>query len=186
IICAVSVGNEVLVDWSDHRVPVSSLVKYIKTVKENITQPVTVCDNYVPWQTGCHKVAAAVDFISIHTYPVWENKTFNQSIAYTISNYNSVCRTHPGRQVVISEAGWATLGLDPAGKSNTAVALKHQQLYYKQINQWAARNNIILFFFEAFDENWKGSDDPLEPEKHWGLFYADRTPKPAIRHILKK
>jgi hypothetical protein len=31
--------------------------------------------------------------------------------------------------------------------------------------------------FEAFDESWKGSPDPLEPEKHWGLFTVDRKPK---------
>jgi exo-beta-1,3-glucanase (GH17 family) len=34
--------------------------------------------------------------------------------------------------------------------------------------------------FEAFDEPWKGSDDPHEPEKHWGFYYVDRKPKPII------
>ncbi len=33
----------------------------------------------------------------------------------------------------------------------------------------------------SFDEPWKGSPDPLEPEKHWGLFNVDRTPKAALR-----
>jgi exo-beta-1,3-glucanase (GH17 family) len=42
---------------------------------------------------------------------------------------------------------------------------------------WTTKNNILTFFFEAFDEQWKGSSDPMEPEKHWGLFKADRTPK---------
>jgi exo-beta-1,3-glucanase (GH17 family) len=37
-----------------------------------------------------------------------------------------------------------------------------------------------VYYFEAFDENWKGSSDPLEPEKHWGLYRADRTPKLAL------
>ena len=36
---------------------------------------------------------------------------------------------------------------------------------------------MLTFVFEAFDEPWKGSEDPLEPEKHWGLFNVDRTPK---------
>ena len=35
--------------------------------------------------------------------------------------------------------------------------------------------------FEAFDEPWKGSPDPLEPEKHWGLFDVNRTPKLVMR-----
>jgi exo-beta-1,3-glucanase (GH17 family) len=35
--------------------------------------------------------------------------------------------------------------------------------------------------FEAFDENWKGSPDPEEPEKHWGLYGVNRQPKLAQR-----
>ena len=26
----------------------------------------------------------------------------------------------------------------------------------------------------------KGSDHPLEPEKHWGIYRADRSGKPAL------
>ena len=40
---------------------------------------------------------------------------------------------------------------------------------------------ILTFIFEAFDEPWKGSDDPDEPEKHWGLFYENRSPKLALK-----
>jgi exo-beta-1,3-glucanase (GH17 family) len=42
----------------------------------------------------------------------------------------------------------------------------------------------MTFVFEAFDEPWKGSDEPLDPEKHWGLFTVDRKPKLAIKNIL--
>ena len=35
----------------------------------------------------------------------------------------------------------------------------------------------------AFDENWKGSPDPLEPEQHWGLFTADRQPKLVMQAL---
>jgi exo-beta-1,3-glucanase (GH17 family) len=45
---------------------------------------------------------------------------------------------------------------------------------------WAEKEQVLVFYFEAFDENWKGSNDPLEPEKHWGLYRADRTPKLAL------
>ncbi|WP_371682584.1 hypothetical protein [Hypnocyclicus thermotrophus] len=37
--------------------------------------------------------------------------------------------------------------------------------------------------FEAFDEDWKGSNNPLEPEKHWGLFTIDRKPKKVIQDL---
>jgi exo-beta-1,3-glucanase (GH17 family) len=35
--------------------------------------------------------------------------------------------------------------------------------------------------FEAFDEPWKGSPEPLEPEKHWGLYKVDRRAKMVVR-----
>ena len=43
-----------------------------------------------------------------------------------------------------------------------------------------AENYRTHFVFEAFDEPWKGSADPLEPEKHWGLFTVERQPKLAV------
>ena len=45
----------------------------------------------------------------------------------------------------------------------------------------ARDSNITVFFFEAFDEPWKGNpDNPLGAEKHWGLFNVDRTPKEVM------
>jgi hypothetical protein len=44
---------------------------------------------------------------------------------------------------------------------------------------WSRKAGIPVFWFEAFDEPWKGSSDPLEPEKHWGLYTVDRQPKPV-------
>ena len=42
----------------------------------------------------------------------------------------------------------------------------------------ATENNVTVFWFEAFDEPWKGDEkDPHGAEKHWGLFFVDRTPK---------
>ena len=49
---------------------------------------------------------------------------------------------------------------------------------------WTDVERILTFYFEAFDEPWKGSPDPLEPEKHWGLFKVDRTPKLAVRDLV--
>ena len=48
--------------------------------------------------------------------------------------------------------------------------------------QWADQTNTTVFFFEAFDEPWKGDpNDPLGAEKHWGLFKVDRTPKEVMK-----
>ena len=42
--------------------------------------------------------------------------------------------------------------------------------------------NITTFFFEAFDEDWKGdANNMLGAEKHWGLFTVDRDAKQVMR-----
>ena len=46
IVVAVNVGNEALVDWNDHMVPLEDVIKYVRAVKRAIPQPVTVADNW--------------------------------------------------------------------------------------------------------------------------------------------
>ena len=60
----------------------------------------------------------------------------------------------------------------------------NQARYYREVAEWAKESNTTFMFFEAFDEPWKGSHDPMEPEKHWGLFKVDRTPKLAMRNTF--
>jgi exo-beta-1,3-glucanase (GH17 family) len=44
--------------------------------------------------------------------------------------------------------------------------------------------NIPTFFFEAFDEDWKGeTNEPLGAEKHWGLFTVERKAKSAMQGL---
>jgi exo-beta-1,3-glucanase (GH17 family) len=180
IITSVSVGNEATVSWTDHLVTVESLLEYVALIKQTVKQPVTFCENYVPWLDKLMPLAAELDFISIHTYPVWEYKTVDDALAYTIENYHAVAHAYPEKQVVITEAGWAT-------KSNGRGIPPHhvneelQREYINQLLDWAEEEGVLIYLFEAFDENWKGSDDPLEPEKHWGIYYTDRTPKLVVR-----
>jgi len=176
IVSSVSIGNEASVSWTDHLVPTESLVDYAKQIKSSVSQPVTFCENYVPWLDKLKPLVDEVDFISIHTYPVWEYKSIQEGLAYTIENYNAVAQAYPDVQVVITEAGWATnsngLGID-TDKVNEV----YQKQYYQQLMDWAEQEQVLVYFFEAFDESWKGSCDPLEPEKHWGLYKTDRSPK---------
>lgn len=182
IICSLSVGNEACVEWTDHYVPESKVLEYVKMVKAGAAQPVTFCENYMPWLVKLEKLANEVDFISIHTYPVWEYKHITEAFDYTKDNYYSVANKYPNKTVIITEAGWATnsngRGIDPDNVNE-----ENQKIYYEKMMEWVEEENILAFFFEAFDESWKGSTEPLEPEKHWGLFKIDRTPKMAVNHL---
>ncbi len=182
LVFSVAVGNEAAVDWTDHLVPVERLIDHARRIRRSVAQPVTSCDNYVPWWETLEPLAAELDFISIHTYPVWEYRRVPEALDYTKQNYRSVAERYPDTPVVITEAGWTTAsngrGIDPANASEEL-----QAEYYAQLMEWTTAEKILAFVFEAFDEPWKGSPDPLEPEKHWGLFRLDRTPKRAIQGL---
>jgi len=183
IIFSLSVGNEACVDWTDHYVPEDKVLQYVDQVKNEAIQPVTFCDNYAPWLGKLQEVAEAVDFISIHTYPVWEYKPIHEGLSYTQENYYAVAEKYPHKPVIITEAGWTTKsngkGIEPA-----FVNEELQKIYIDSLLEWVSEDSILTFFFEAFDEYWKGAPEPHEPEKHWGLFNIDRTPKLAARQLF--
>ena len=185
LIFSLSVGNEACVDWTDHYVPVESVIKYVRLVKAGAKQPVTFCENYVPWLHKLEPLVAEIDFISIHTYPVWEYQNILNALEYTKSNYYSVAHKYPDKPVVITEAGWAT-NSNGRGIDQENVNEDLQDIYYNELVEWSKQDNILTFVFEAFDEPWKGSPEPNEPEKHWGLFKVDRTPKLVMQKILEK
>lgn len=182
-IFSLSAGNEATVQWTDHFVPVKKVIEYVKMLKKETIQPVTFCENYVPWQDTLKDLVEEVDFISIHTYPVWEYKNIHEALSYTQQNYYSVADKYPYKPVVITEAGWATSS-NGRGINPENVSQELQEIYYNDLINWSKKENILTFFFEAFDEPWKGSDEALEPEKHWGLFTVDRKPKKVMQKLF--
>ena len=182
IIFSLSAGNEACVDWTDHYVPVERVINYVRMIKKEAEQPVTFCENYLPWLDKLKDMVDEIDFISIHTYPVWEYKNIHEAMEYTKQNYFSVADTYPDKPVVITEAGWTTYS-NGRGICPGNVSEEYQTTYYNDLMNWCAEDGILTFWFEAFDESWKGSEEELEPEKHWGLFKVDRTPKLVMREL---
>ena len=174
IVVAINVGNEALVDWNDHMVSLEQVINYVRRVKNAVPQPVTVADNYEWWIKDGAPLAAEVDFLGVHTYPAWENKSIDEGLSYTVQNIEDVHAALPDKPIVILEAGWATTAVEFRSQASE----ENQARYYQELGVWAREANVTIFFFEAFDEPWKG--DPANAdgaEKHWGLFFVDRTPK---------
>ena len=180
IIFSLSAGNEATVDWTDHYVSVEKVIRYVKMIKKGAKQPVTFCESYVPWYDKLKRLVDEIDFISIHSYPIWEYKHIHEAMGYTKQNYQGIADRYPDKPVVITEAGWATnssgRGINPENASE-----EFQAIYYIDLIEWSEKEGIMTFIFEAFDEPWKGSPEALEPEKHWGLFTVDRKPKKVFQ-----
>jgi len=180
IVVAVNVGNECQVNWNDHMVPEDVLIAYIRTVKKAIRQPVTTADNYEWWVKQGAKVAAEVDFVAVHTYPAWENKSIDEALAYSIKNIQDIRNALPNSRIVISEAGWT----DVASEFGARASQENQKRYINEMLAWTKSMNITFFIFEAFDEDWKGDpNNPLGAEKHWGLFTVDRKAKLVMQEL---
>ena len=179
IVCAVNVGNEALVFWNDHMMTVDGVIDYVCEVKASIEQPVTVAESYGWWKKpDGARLAAVVDFIGVHTYALWEGRGIEEGMSFTIETLEQVREALPDVPMAILEAGWATTASEFGERAGEA----QQKRYYYELMDWAEANNTTVFFFEAFDEPWKGDpDNPNGAEKHWGLYFEDRTPKAVLQ-----
>jgi len=181
IVVAVNVGNEALVEWNDHKVATDTIISYVSKVKKSVGQPVTVADNYKWWAVHGAELAKVVDFVSVHIYPVWEGKDINEGLSWSIENLKEVKNAIPKARIVITEAGWASVSSEFGARASE----EKQAQYFNELLNWTNEMNITTFWFEAFDEDWKGNpNDMMGAEKHWGIFTVDRKPKKVMQQFF--
>ena len=186
IVEAIIIGNETQVFWSWNRVAFNTLKKYILYVKSKTKQPITTADDFNFWnKPEGLELGSEVDFIMVHIHPLWAGVLLTDALSFVSKIYNEIRVLYPDKQIVIGETGWAT-SVHTEGQQaeliNGIAGIKEQLIYYNSINGWSKEKGVMTFFFEAFDEKWKGGEHPNEVEKHWGLIYSDRIPK----HNFKK
>lgn len=176
VIFAVSAGNESVPEWNENLVSPQRVLYFVRELKKCTNQLVTYCENVNYWDTILRDVASEVDFISIHTYPVWIGVDITNSLEASIEDYDRIKSFYPDKLVVITEAGWPTCSNGASIKKEVA-NIKNHNIYIEKMQNWSKEKEVIIFFFEAFDEPWKGGNDPLEPEKHWGFYDVSRNLK---------
>ena len=197
LLFAISVGNESQVFWSAHRMQPEHLIRYIRAVRNHTDVPVTTADDYNFWnKPESQAVAEEIDFIVTHIYPMWNGKTLDIAVEWLGQTYHEIKAAHPDKEVIIGETGWATTyNPDKNGPGEQGslikgeVSIAAQERYLIMHNAWVNENRVPTFLFEAFDEPWKGGGEatgPNEVEKHWGVFYENRTPKASFQNYLKQ
>lgn len=178
VVIAVNVGNEALVSGNDHMMSEERVIQFVREVKANIKQPVTVAETHYWWRDYGTNLAKELDFLGVHIYPLWEGEGIDNGMSFTIEGVKNAIEALPDKKIAILEAGWATIANEFGDRANE----KNQKLYYDELKKWVKANNIIIFFFEAFDEPWKGNDDtPNAAEKNWGVYFENRTPKLVLQ-----
>lgn len=181
VVMALGVGNETQVTWSSYRTTSEVLKKYINQVRSSVKQPVTTCDDYNFWNKPESKqIADSCDFIALHAYAMWNKQQLPDALPWTREQIQVVKTIHTNRDIVLTELGWATQKGTNGYQAIGIVAdanERNQEVFCRALENWAFSANQPYFLFEAFDEKWKGGDEPNEVEKHWGAFFSDRTPK---------
>ncbi|MBS3991194.1 MAG: hypothetical protein KGZ51_03910 [Erysipelothrix sp.] len=180
IVLGISIGNENTAHWHPNKISPEALVDHAKILKTKTDLPITFCEGAYEWRNQGVELAKVVDFISIHVYPLWQRVPYTEAVELTINQYHETKAAFPDKPVIFTEFGWTTSATENMDLSETNE--EYQKGYLDQMIPWAKKNDVTMFIFEAFDEPWKGGDNPLEAEKHWGIYNVDRTPKPWISH----
>lgn len=175
IVFAVSVGNECTSSWHSNLMSPERIAEFVRYVKPKVKCLVTFCEGANYYREHGQAIAKEVDFLSIHSYPVWNKVPFDQAVQATIEDYEETKKMFPDKPIIFTEFGWPTSANDRMRMEETNET--NQARYLKEMAKWSEANKILMFIFEAFDEPWKGGNDPVEPEKHWGVYTVERTPK---------
>lgn len=176
IIIAVSCGNESTSTWNSRLVKEETLVEYAKLLKDNTNKPVTFCEAADGWLDRLSILVDVLDFISVHSYPLWQNISLDEAIKVNQRDYRDICKKYPDKFVIFTELGWATDSQEHFA-NHRQTNEECQKEYLDKLNAWLDKDQVLGFVFEAFDEPWKGSKDPHEMEKHWGIYNVNRKPK---------
>ena len=206
IILAVSVGNETQIYWTANPITASVMASALDTVRKQVTQPITTDDNwaYFAGNGADVRVLSLIDFASIHTYPEidtqydlwdWRLKAvpaasraaamMDGAIATAKQQYalaRSYLDNHnlAAMPITIGETGWNAV--DNSGLLKYRASPVNQKMYYDRLRAWAAEGKTglgpkAIFYFEAFDEPWKKSDNG------WGLFNVNRQARYVIQGL---
>ena len=230
IVKILAVGNEAMVKWAtSYYVQPGVILKWVnhlQDLKKRGELPkdlwITSSDNFASWGGGSDeyhvedlkKLIRAVDYISMHTYPMhdthynpdfWGVKTSETTLSdkkkidtsmiraldYAIHQYQNVVKYMKSlgvnKPVHIGETGWATQSNEHYGDNGSKATDEYKSAkYYKLIREWSDKNNVSCFYFEAFDEQWKDAKNPQGSENHFGLINLKSEAKYALWEIVDK
>jgi glucan 1,3-beta-glucosidase len=160
------VGNEVLLRGE---MTTADLAAIIRSVKSQVSVPVTYADVWEYWLRN-REVYEAVDFVTIHILPYWED--FPIRAKYAAIHVDTIRKrmavAFPGKEILIGETGWPS-----AGRMRDAAlpSRANQARVVSEILDLAKRENFRVNLIEAYDQPWKRQLEGTVGG-YWGLIDA--------------
>ncbi|MGY4531304.1 exo-beta-1,3-glucanase (GH17 family) [Pseudomonas sp. TE3786] len=174
VVQSVIVGNETLLR---KEVTGAQLAKLIGDVKAQIKQPVTYADVWEFWLKH-PEVAPAVDFLTIHLLPYWEDDPtgIDEALAHVAEIRQVFGAKFAPKDIFIGETGWPSEGR----QRETAVPSRvNEAKFIRGFVAMAEQNGWNYNLIEAFDQPWKRVSEGAMGG-YWGLFDADRQDKAVL------
>jgi glucan 1,3-beta-glucosidase len=164
VVRAVIVGNEALLRGE---VSPAMLAETIRSVKSRVKMPVTYADVWEFW-LRYGELANAVDFVTIHILPYWEDDPVAASAAaeHVDAIRKRVVENFPGKEIVIGEVGWPSAGRMRQGALPSPAS---QARVMADVLERGRREHFRVNVIEAFDQPWKRALEGTVGG-HWGLF----------------
>ena len=168
VITSVVVGNEVLLRGE---MTSADLAATIRSVKSQVAVPVTYADVWEYWLRN-REVYEAVDFVTIHILPYWEDLPIRAK--YAAAHVDAIRRrmavAFPGKEILIGETGWPSQGRMREGALPSRT---NQARIVSEILDLAKRENFRVNLIEAYDQPWKRQLEGTVGG-FWGLFDSER------------
>jgi exo-beta-1,3-glucanase (GH17 family) len=166
-VTTIIVGNEVLLHGD---MTPSDLRELLLSVKARVKVPVTYADTWEYW-LRYREIQDAVDFVTIHVLPYWDNlpTPAENAAAHVAAIHKQVAAVFPGKEVLIGETGWPSMGRMREGALPSRI---NQARVISEILDVAKRDNFRVNLIEAFDASWKRYWEGTVGG-YWGLFLAD-------------
>jgi len=164
VITGVVVGNEVLLRGE---MSAADLIANIRDVKTQVSAPVTYADVWEFW-LRYPDVQNAVDFVTIHILPYWEDFPIpaSRAAAHVADIRRKVADAMPGREIVIGEFGWPSAG---RMRESARPSRSNQARAVAETLALAQRENFRVNIIEAFDQPWKRALEGTVGG-YWGIF----------------
>mgnify|MGYP005840737005 CR=1 FL=1 len=171
-IAALIVGNETLLrgELGPERIKV-----YLEEVRRRANLLVTYADVWEFWLKA-PELAPAVDFITIHVLPYWEDRPVRagEAVGHVRAVREKVAKTFPGKEILIGEVGWPSEGRMRAGALPSPA---NQARVLGGVVAAAKEEGWKVNLIEAFDQPWKRILEGTVGGS-WGVFDGKtRAPK---------
>ena len=174
VIRAIVVGNEVLLRGE---LPQRTIAEHVRTVRAATGLPVTYADVWEFW-LKYREVAPAVDFITIHILPYWEDEPIavEHAVDHVESIYRRMQAAFPGREFLIGETGWPSQGRQ---RWRAVPSRVNEARFFREFIPFVERSHLPYNVIEAFDQPWKRALEGTVGG-YWGLYDDDLRDKFAL------